>query len=65
VRAAVPQLKLSRELTAAADSERQGVHPARQLMKLVQLTRQHHGLSAGMLGGNDSVAAASDANKAR
>jgi methyl-accepting chemotaxis protein len=58
------QLKLSRELIAAADSERQGVGPARELMKLVQLTQQHRGLSAGMLGGNDSVSAAREAKKA-
>ncbi|MED5621990.1 methyl-accepting chemotaxis protein [Ideonella sp. BN130291] len=58
------QLKLSRELIGAAESERQGVEPARQLMKLVQLTQQHRGLSAGLLGGNASVAAARDAKKA-
>ncbi|MEW6703592.1 MAG: methyl-accepting chemotaxis protein [Pseudomonadota bacterium] len=58
------QLKLSRELIHAAEGERHGVGPARELMKLVQLTQQHRGLSAGMLGGNDSVSAARDAKKA-
>jgi len=58
------QLKLSRELIAAASGEQQGVAPARQLMKLVQLTQQHRGLSAGFLGGNASVAAAREAKKA-
>jgi len=57
------QLKLSRELIAAADSERRGVEPARQLMKLVQLTQQHRGLSAGLLGGNASVASVRESKR--
>ncbi len=58
------QLKLSQELIAAADAEREGVDPARQLMKLVQLTQHHRGLSAGFLGGNASVQAPREAKKA-
>jgi len=58
------QLRLSQELIAAADGERAGLDPARKLMKLVQLTQQHRGLSAAFLGGNASVQAAREAKKA-
>jgi len=57
------QLKLSRELISAADNERRGVVPARHLMKLVQLTQHHRGLSAGFLGGNATVAGAREAKR--
>jgi methyl-accepting chemotaxis protein len=57
------QLRLSQELIAAAEQERAGVEPARQLMKLVQTTQQHRGLSAAMLGGNASVQAGREAKR--
>ena len=57
------QLQLSRELIEAAEAERAGVEPARELMKLVQLTQQHRGLSAGLLGGNASVQTAREGKK--
>ncbi|EAY93748.1 hypothetical protein OsI_15532 [Oryza sativa Indica Group] len=37
--------------------ERRGLAPARELLKLLQLTQQHRGLSASMLGGTESAAA--------
>ena len=58
------QLRQSQELIAAADGERAGLAPARALMKLVQLTQQHRGLSAAFLGGNASVQSAREAKKA-
>ncbi|HKW85427.1 MAG TPA: methyl-accepting chemotaxis protein [Burkholderiaceae bacterium] len=57
------QLKLSRELIEAADGERRGVDPARKLMKLVQLTQHHRGLSAGVLGGNAALVGKRDEKK--
>ena len=57
------QLKLSRELIEAADGERRGVDPARKLMKLVQLTQHHRGLSAGVLGGNATLLTRRDEKK--
>jgi methyl-accepting chemotaxis protein len=51
------QVRQSMELMAATRAEADGVEPARKLMKLVQLTQQHRGLSAAFLGGNDSVSA--------
>jgi methyl-accepting chemotaxis protein len=59
----VLQLKLSRELIGAADIERRGVDPARQMMKLVQLIQQHRGLSAGLLGGNAGLEAQRNAKR--
>jgi len=57
------QLGVSRGLIAAADGEAKGVEPVRKLMKLVQLTQHHRGLSAALLGGNATVQAARDAKK--
>jgi methyl-accepting chemotaxis protein len=42
---------------AFARGELNGIEPARDALKLVQLTQQHRGLSGGFLGGNDAVAA--------
>jgi methyl-accepting chemotaxis protein len=58
------QLRLSTEVIGAAEAEHAGVEPARQLMRLVQLTQHHRGLSAGTLGGNASLEAARAAKKA-
>ena len=58
------QLKMSRDLIDAAEAERRGVEPSRQLVRIVQLTQHHRGLSAAMLGGNSKVAAARDAKRA-
>lgn len=41
-----------------ARTEAAGIAPAGQVLKLIQLTQQHRGLSAGLLAGNDRVAAA-------
>jgi len=51
------QVRQSNALLTATQAEADGVQPARELMRLVQLTQQHRGLSAGFLGGNDSVRA--------
>jgi methyl-accepting chemotaxis protein len=40
------------------------VAPARQLVRLTQLTQQHRGLSAALLGGNESVQAPREAKNA-
>jgi len=44
--------------------ERHGLAPARELLKLVQLTQQHRGLSASLLGGTESAAAPRQAKQA-
>ncbi|AVS94177.1 methyl-accepting chemotaxis protein [Paracidovorax avenae] len=44
--------------------ERRGLAPARELLKLLQLTQQHRGLSASMLGGTESAAAPRQAKQA-
>jgi len=49
------QIKQARDLAAAAEGELEGLAPARQLVKLTQLTQQHRGLSAAQLGGNNTV----------
>ncbi len=41
----------------AARAEATGIEPAGHILKLVQLTQQHRGLSANVLGGNDAVGA--------
>ena len=58
------QWRQSQELVAAAQGEINGIGPARQLVRLVQLTQQHRGLSAGMLGGKTEMQAPRDAKKA-
>jgi len=45
------------KLIAQKNLEIQGVQPARLLLRTMQLMQQHRGLSAVLLGGNDSVAA--------
>jgi methyl-accepting chemotaxis protein len=41
---------------AAAAPELDGIEPAKALLRMIQLTQQHRGLSAGYLGGNQSLA---------
>jgi len=57
------QVRQSNALLASTQAEADGVAPARELMRLVQQTQQHRGLSAGLLGGNDSVRAAREAKR--
>ena len=45
----------------AAQLQQAGIAPARELLRLVQFTQQHRGLAAGLLGGDDSMAAAQQA----
>ena len=47
-----------------ASGEAQGIMPAGQLLKLVQLTQQHRGLSANVLGGNQGLKADREARQA-
>ncbi|MDC8786409.1 methyl-accepting chemotaxis protein [Roseateles koreensis] len=54
-------IRQSWALADAAQSELNGLVPARQLIKLVQITQQHRGLSAAFLGGNAQVQAAREA----
>jgi len=58
------QVRQARQLAAAAQSELDGLAPARQLVRLTQLTQQHRGLSAALLGGNASVQQAREAKNA-
>jgi len=58
------QVRQARQLAQAAQRELEGLAPARQLVRLTQLTQQHRGLSAALLGGNDSVQAAREAKNA-
>jgi methyl-accepting chemotaxis protein len=52
------QLKQSQELISAADAEDDGVGPSRDLVRLLQLTRQHGSLSAASVGGGAAAQAA-------
>ena len=54
-------VKTNVEALAKAQTEQRGLGPAKTLIRLIQLTQQHRGLSAAMLGGNDALA---DARKA-
>jgi len=45
------QMSQARDLALAAQGELNGLAPARQLVKLAQLTQQHRGLAAATLGG--------------
>ncbi|MFG6485605.1 methyl-accepting chemotaxis protein [Roseateles sp. BYS78W] len=58
------QVRQARQLAQAAQGELDGLAPARQLVRLTQLTQQHRGLSAALLGGNDTVQAARSAKNA-
>ena len=58
------QVRQARHLAQAAQRELDGLAPARQLVRLTQLTQQHRGLSAALLGGNDAVQAARAAKNA-
>jgi len=58
------QVRQARQLATAAQSGLDGLAPARQLVRLTQLTQQHRGLSAALLGGNESVQAAREAKNA-
>ncbi len=44
-------------------SEAAGMAPAAAMLKLIQLTQQHRGLSAGVLGGNESMVATRQARQ--
>ena len=46
-----------------AQTEAAGMAPASALLKLIQLTQQHRGLSAGVLGGNASMVATREARQ--
>jgi methyl-accepting chemotaxis protein len=48
----------------SASSEALGIAPAGHLLKLVQLTQQHRGLSANVLGGNQGLRADREARQA-
>ncbi|MDT0140363.1 methyl-accepting chemotaxis protein [Acidovorax sp. PRC11] len=63
----LPTVLLVRTTLADVDTamrERDGLAPARETLKLVQLTQQHRGLSASLLGGNESAAAPRQAKQA-
>ena len=60
---AYQSLRQAYDFIGVAERARAGVGPARQLLTLVQLTQQHRGLSAAVLGGNASVATAREAKK--
>ena len=47
----------------AARSEASGIAPAGDLIKLLQLSQQHRGLSAGYLGGNEAVKSPREAKR--
>jgi len=53
----------AREAIVAADREREGLPAARALVKLVQATQQHRGLTVGMLNGNQGFAAPREAKQ--
>ena len=56
---ALPSIVLIQDRVAAvrfAQAEFAGIEPARALLKLIQLTQQHRGLSAAVLGGNAGMA---------
>jgi methyl-accepting chemotaxis protein len=50
-------LRLTGAEIATAHLESRGTAPVTALQKVIQLTQQHRGLSAGMLGGNEALAA--------
>src|SRR5437870_8821302 len=50
-------LKQSQADIDTAELEAQGTAPAIALQTVVRLTQQHRGIAAGMLGGNDVLAA--------
>ncbi len=65
--AAVPSAMLIRDRLATAEvarNEQSGLVPAAQLLKLIQLTQQHRGLSSSLLVGNTEIKAQRDAKQA-
>jgi methyl-accepting chemotaxis protein len=52
------------ELMDAARAEAAGMGPAGDVLKLIQLTQHHRGLTAGVLAGNDKAKAAREAKQA-
>jgi methyl-accepting chemotaxis protein len=67
VMAALPAwlaLSANADALAAARAERAGMAPAGDVLKLIQVTQQHRGLSAMMLGGNESSTAPRQAKQA-
>ncbi|HUL93834.1 MAG TPA: nitrate- and nitrite sensing domain-containing protein, partial [Burkholderiales bacterium] len=48
-------LRLSQEGVSAAKLEQAGMEPVKKLMRVIQLTQQHRGLSANVLGGNSGL----------
>ena len=49
------QYRQSSELMQTAQAERAGLDPCRDVIRLIQLTQQHRGLSAAQLGGNTAI----------
>ncbi|WP_310383321.1 methyl-accepting chemotaxis protein [Roseateles sp.] len=58
------QIKQGNELLRVTQAELDGIEPARQLIKLTQLTQQHRGLSAAVLGGNGASSGPRDNKQA-
>jgi methyl-accepting chemotaxis protein len=53
----VMYMRTSNAAIGAATTELDGIEPTKMLLRIIQLTQQHRGLSAGYLGGNESLAA--------
>jgi methyl-accepting chemotaxis protein len=45
-------VRMSQELIGAARLEQEGVEPVKKVIKVIQFTQQHRGMSASVLGGN-------------
>ncbi len=60
----VLQYRQSSALTQTAQAEREGLGPCRDAVRLIQLTQQHRGLSAALLGGNAAVQSQREAKNA-
>lgn len=58
------QIRQAHQLAQAAQGEHDGLAPARALVKLVQLTQHHRGLSAALLGGKTEVLSSQEAKNA-
>jgi methyl-accepting chemotaxis protein len=57
-------IKSSQEAVATAQLEQAGIEPVSKLLRVVQLTQQHRGLSANVLGGNAGMEAQRAAKQA-
>ncbi len=58
------QYQQSSELAETAQAERDGIGPCRDVIRLIQLTQHHRGLSAAQLGGNAAVQSKREAKNA-